>query len=287
MHKADLLALLIAAITCINACSKKEAVSIPVVEESLHEQSNIEPVAVLEESAQKQIIVEEKLDSELIELWEKHINNDSLYPFGKYFWDEFGDSKEHYLLSEAESELLGFWIGVNNGPIPSHDYYFYPNKLFVIDFEYVYSFIEAERKQLKMAFGVWHIENNIVKARIYSFKTVILTGDPYDQKPEFIMVSPYDIDIIDFRYFVSLGFFTEYFNDFVLPVELKDRIIISDKAKITYIMARLIYTINTAINPGNNYRYLDIVPEIANENLSGMDIVTNLETLEKYFSKRR
>jgi hypothetical protein len=175
---------------------------------------------------------------------------------------------------------------VDNGSKPSHDYYFYPNKLFAIDFEYVYSFIENERKQLGMAFGVWRIEDNVVKARIYSVKTIILTGDPRDMRPEFIMASPYEIDIVDFRHFVSLGFFTEPFNDFVLPVELEERLIVSDKAKITYIMARLIYVIYV-INHGNNYGYLDIVPEMARENLSGMDIVANQELLEKYFSETR
>jgi hypothetical protein len=277
---------LIASIICINACTRKEAASVPALEESSQAQSNKEAAVVVEESSQEQIPVEDKSDSELLELWEKHINNDFLYPFGKYFWDEFGDIKEQYSLSEEESELLGFWIGVDNGPIPSHDYYFYPNKLFAIDFELGYSFIENKRKRVEMAFGVWHIEDNVVKARIYGYKTIILTGHPDDLKPEFFMVRPYEIDIINLRYYVSLGFFTEYFNDFVLPIELEDRIIASDKAKITYMMARLIYIVKV-INPGNDYRYLDIVPEVAKENLSGMDIVTNRELLEKYFSKAR
>jgi hypothetical protein len=37
----------------------------------------------------------------LIELWEKRSNNDFQYPFGKYFWDEFGDVKKQYSLSAA------------------------------------------------------------------------------------------------------------------------------------------------------------------------------------------
>jgi hypothetical protein len=288
MHKAGLLAVFVAAIICLYACTKQDAVSLPLPEEPFREQAGGEPAVSLEEPGGEQILVEEEIDGKLIvEFWEKYINNDFQYPFGKYFWDEFGDMRDHYSLSKTESELLGWWTGVDNGPLPSHEYYFYPNKLFAIDFEYVYSFFGDERKYVRMAFGVWYIENNVVKARIYSFKTVVLTGDPYDQKPEFIMVSPYEIDIVDFRHFVSLGYFTEYFNDFVLPVELEDRIITSGDAKFTYLMARLIYTINVATNQGKNYGHLVIAPELAKEDLSGMDIVTNPELLKKYFFKNR
>jgi hypothetical protein len=212
------------------------------------------------------------------ELNEK-FNPDGLFPLGVYFWDEFGFLKSLYDSSEAESEILGRWGGFDVDWTLFNNYYgFYPNKLFIVFFQpRDYCFYAARDIYLDMGLGVWEIENNKVVARLYCF----VSEKHRTEIKNIIPITPYRFEVIDMEYIDPAGYSRRPFNRFKLPVELEDRIKVSDNVKNEYLMVRRVYGINTLSND-KNYLQFDGVPDMAREGVSGLDIVQSPELIKKY-----
>jgi hypothetical protein len=211
-------------------------------------------------------------------------DTDELNPKGTYFWDEFGRYQNLYNLQGKEAEILGRWIGMEQ---PMGGFYFYPNRLFVISFgEFEYR--EDSTKYLKRGLGIWYIRNNMLIVKIYGFDKVTRGKERTDEQHEYVMVTPYEVQLIDTRDIYSVGYTKKPFREFAFPGELRRQI--RDPAKIRQKgrMVRDLYSIFVITDSGKSEKYYGLfkyVPEMAENNLTGLDIVTNPALVYKYFAR--
>jgi len=217
----------------------------------------------------------------------------ALVPIGTYFWDEFEDFKMQYTLTEDESKLLGEWINVT---FMTENYYntyiFYPNKLFLLPFKFGnYYIIGNNELFFYNALGTWEIVNGIVQITIYAIITRDYEGDnpyPYPFKENVIFVDqPYTIDFINIDDIGKEGFTKRPINDAILSDELKQMVNIKKPNRTNNMYVRSVYTIDVIPTENKNYHFFQHFPEMAKENYSGLDIVTNKELIEKYIYKLR
>jgi hypothetical protein len=225
----------------------------------------------------------------LDELKEKYIKAPStveLVPIGTYFWDEFGEIKEQYGLTENESKLLGKWINVTFESGPGYNNYaFFPNKLFLLKFYFQnFQAIDAEKMYFNKALGTWEIIDGIVRITIYAIITEDTTRDFPNNKDVFLVEQPYTVDFINIDDINEQGFTKRPINDTILSKELQQMVTIKEHNKTNNLYVRNVYTIDVISNTGpkKNYGYFHFFPEMAQENLSGLDIVMNPELIKKY-----
>jgi hypothetical protein len=105
---------------------------------------------------------------------------------------------------------------------------------------------------------------------------------------EYFSVAPYEVELININDVDPGGYTRKPFNPYILPEELRSQIIIPSEARKKVVMVRSIYNIGVITRSGRpekNYRYLSIAPEMAAENLSGLDIVTDPALMEKFVSR--
>lgn len=212
-------------------------------------------------------------------------DDDGFNPKGTYFWDEFSSLQKYYDLTNEESEMLGFWTGLEESS--SSDYEFYPNKLLVIDFG-MHKFRGEEDASLTDAFGTWHIKNNILTAKIYGFFKYRKKTDFRLGQYEYIAVSPYEINIIDTKYIDSLGYSRKPFMGFIFPKEIRGKIIVPEGYSRKVHMVRSLYSIDVITDSGKpekDYWFFKYVPDMLENGFSGLDIATNPELVYRYFAK--
>jgi hypothetical protein len=122
---------------------------------------------------------------------------------------------------------------------------------------------------------------------MYRFRSSSRPTDTSGRNLEYFSITPYEVELININDVDPGGYTRKPFNRFILPAELRSQINIPSRAKKRVIMVRTIYSIHVITNSGRpekNYGYLSIVPEMAAENLSGLDIVSDPVLVEKFFS---
>jgi hypothetical protein len=218
----------------------------------------------------------------------REFTDDSLYPMGTYFWDEFKELEAQYRFSQSESKLLGKWVNltVETGPIYVY-YNFFPNKLFVLRFCLEnFEVANSEAKYFDKAIGTWELAGDTVRITIYAIIIEDTSVDDNRKNKEILFVEqPYSIDVININDIDPLGFTRRPINDAVLSRELLKKVKIKEKNKTNNLMMRNVYSVDVITNTGKpekNYGYFRRVPEMARENLSGLDIVTNSDLIDKY-----
>jgi len=212
-------------------------------------------------------------------------------PIGIYFWDEFEDLETQYGLTEDESKLLGRWLNVTYNRDNNNYYYFYPNKLFLIKFKsrnYQY-FYTGRNLYFYHAVGTWDIVGGIVQFTVYAF--IIQEASekylPYskESKSVFFVELPYTVDFINIDDIDEEGFTKWPINNTIFSNELQRIVRIIEPNMSNNLYVRTVYSIHWITNSGKPekyYGYFNIVREMAQENLSGLDIVTNGELIERY-----
>ena len=208
-------------------------------------------------------------------------------PIGTYFWNEFKDFESQYGLTEDESKLLGDWLHANFSTGPSNNSYaFFPNKLFLLKFKFEnFRTNDAEKMYFNKALGTWEIIDNIVYITIYAIITEDDTLDYRSNKGVFFVERPYTIDFINIDDIDERGFTRRSINDAILSRELQQKVTIKEPNKTNNLYVRNVYSIDVITDSGKpekNYGYFSIVPEMARENLSGLEVATNPELIEKY-----
>jgi hypothetical protein len=211
-------------------------------------------------------------------------------PIGTYFWDEFEDLETQYGLTEKESKLLGRWLNVNYIMDNNNYYYFYPNKLFLIKFKSRnYQYLSGRNLYFYHAVGTWDIVGDIVQFTVYAFIIQETSGNypPYskESKSVFFVELPYTVDFINIDDIGEEGFTKRPINDTIFSNELQRIVRIREPNRINNLYVRNVYSIHWITNSGRpekNYGNFSIVREMAQENLSGLDIVTNGELIERY-----
>jgi hypothetical protein len=206
---------------------------------------------------------------------------------GVYFWDEFGQYRDLYNLSEEESMLLGRWYTYGGGT-----YYFFPNRLFVFCGP-LRRFKDDPARLLEGVLGTWSIKRNTVYVRIFGVD--VSTGKEasfFDTaaKHEYLMIDPYDQKIIDIREIHPNGYAKKFFNnDIEVPKSLKEKLIHNRPSELPRKRSEGIpagigavrYIYRSELN--TSYGFLRLVPHMAEDNVSGMDIVTNPALFDEYF----
>jgi hypothetical protein len=206
---------------------------------------------------------------------------------GAWFWDEFPDLEERYDLSPQESALLGDWCYnfEDSTHIIYHGYYFFPNKLFILNFgPQNYKIKNSDTIFLNKAVGTWEVINNRVSIKIYTIITRNDAISDYRSNKELFEIEPYEIDFIDINDIDPIGYTKRPINKEVLSGELKRLVDINREKKVYDILVRDIYSwdfITRSGLPEKNYGYLKITPEMAERNLSGLDVATNPELIEE------
>jgi len=205
-------------------------------------------------------------------------------PICTWFWDEFGELEAQYRLSGDESKLLGRWMNVTFSTGPYYNYYvFYPNKLFLIDFvSENHRVIDVEEMYYKKAVGIWEIADNSVRITIYAVVTEDRTKDRPNNESVFFVEQPYSFDFIKIDDVDERGFTTRPVNGNVLSAELERKASTKRPNRTNNLYVRNVYYINYMDGGGKDYLYFSIVPELARENLSGLEVATNPELIEKY-----
>jgi hypothetical protein len=212
--------------------------------------------------------------------------NEDLAPIGTYFWDEFSGIEVQYGLTKRESRLLGKWnnMALDGG---GYNYYtFFPNKFFLIKFKFEnFQVIDAEKMYFNKALGTWEIIDSIVKITIYAIITEDKTRKHPYNKDVLYVERPYTVDFINIDDIDERGFTKRPINDTILSDELKKMVTIKEPNKTNNLYVRNVYTIDVIRDigePEKNYGYFRYFPEMARENLSGLDIVMNPELIKKY-----
>lgn len=218
----------------------------------------------------------------------KEVFDDNEIIIGTWFWDEFKDIEPQYGLTVNESKLLGRWLNVSYKTNQVYnDYTFYPNELFVLDFNYAnYQIIDAEKIYFYKALGTWKIVDGVVRITIYAIVTVDRALEHPNNKGQFFVDRPYAIGFIKIDDIDERGFTKRPIDDTILSKELKRKVIIKEMNKTNNLYVRNVY-MNNLLNydPGKQnkiYSYFSIVPEMAQENLSGLDVAMNPELIRKY-----
>jgi hypothetical protein len=211
---------------------------------------------------------------------------------GTYFWDEFGQYRDLYNLNEEESMLLGRWYPYKDGT-----YHFFPNHLFFFEC-FGIEFKDEPTKLLDRVLGTWFIRGNTVYVRIFGvdISTVDIStwemGYIYTEtKREYLMVDPYDLKIIDIREIHPIGYAKKNFKDIEVPESLRGKLISNSlpgpvrkrNDGIPKGIGAVRYLYTSELN--TSYGYLSLVPRMAEDNVSGMDIVTNPALVDEYFAQ--
>jgi hypothetical protein len=213
--------------------------------------------------------------------------NVDLMPMGTYFWDEFSVMEVRYDLTGNESKLIGRWYNADflTG-LAYNSYTFFPNKLFILKFYFQnYQVIDTEETYFNKALGTWELVDGVVRIMIYTIITVDYTLDYPNNKGVFFVESPYSIDFIKIEDIDERGFTKRPINDAILSKELRQKVTIRERNKTNDLYVRNVYTIDVITDSGNlekNYGYFSIVPELAQKNISGLDVVTNPELIRKH-----
>ena len=214
-----------------------------------------------------------------------------LLPMGTFFWDEFEDIAAQYELTEDESKLLGTWMNVTFYLDLVNNYYtFFPNKLFFITFNFENIKISSTNNMFyDKAIGTWEIINGIVQITIHAIIIENKTGYMLT-KNVFRISHPYTVDFINIDDIDIEGFTRRPINDTILSDELHQMVRIKEPNMTNNLYVRNIYSIDVITNSGRpekNYRHFNIVRKMAQENLSGLDIVTNTELIIEYIFNLR
>ncbi|MDR1838290.1 MAG: hypothetical protein LBQ93_01700 [Treponema sp.] len=222
---------------------------------------------------------------------------DLLTPIGTYFWDEFEDLEAQYGLTKDESKLLGQWLNVTFMANNFNYYCFYPNKLFLLKFQasnYQYiPLFTSTNLYFDKAVGTWEIVNGIVQFTIHAIIIVDTTSslENYPFKKNVLFVDrPYTVDFVNIDDIGEEGFTKRPINDVIFSNELQQMVRIINPDRINNLYVRKVYSIFLITNSGEpekHYTYFSIVREMAQENLSGLDIATNSELIERYIFNLR
>jgi len=217
----------------------------------------------------------------------KDVFNIDLIPIGTYFWDEFSDIEPQYALTKNESKLLGSWLSASLLVETSNiSYVFFPNKLFILYFDYnKFKIIDSEKKYFEKAVGTWEIINGVVRITIYAIITEDDTLEYPNNKGVFFVEHPYTIDFINIDDIDERGFTKRPINDTVLSKELERKVVIKEKNKTNNLYVRNVYiilVITDSGKPEKYYSYFNIVPEMARENISGHEIATDAGLIKRF-----
>jgi hypothetical protein len=221
-------------------------------------------------------------------------DDDILHPMGTYFWDEFSQCRDRYNLSDEESVLLGEWICFRGGT-----YNFFPNKLFVYRAARLKYKADPE-KAIEGAMGIWSIRKHIVYVSIFGFDLSIgRTAQFFDKTAthEYVMVEPYEVKIVDTKEIMPAGYAGIFFNPIGLPKSLEEQLVIQRPTRAAQRATRetlrkgvgtiralyYVHPITDSGKPEKTFNLFSLVPRFANENVSGLDIVTNPALVEEYF----
>ncbi|MCL2068149.1 MAG: hypothetical protein FWG99_11890 [Treponema sp.] len=203
--------------------------------------------------------------------------NMGLNPTGTHFWEEFSHLQEYFYLDAKESEMLGYWYGFHDGS-QNRTYTFFPNRLFVLNFVWQdYRLRENPEKYLDKGAGVWNIRDNKVYAKIYFFITEV----EGQKSKELLFTKPYEIEIIDMNYIDQAGYSRRPFNGFEMSNELKELVVAPKNVDDDYLMARNIYSYDL-YTWKKQYGYLELVPEMVEFGIDGLDIIRNPEYIKRY-----
>jgi len=213
--------------------------------------------------------------------------NIDLIPIGTYFWEEFRDIEPQYALTENESKLLGEWMNVTFTTSPTNnDYTFFPNKFFLLSFGFEnFRIIDSEKKYFDKAVGTWEIINGVVRITIYAIITEDDKLEHPNNKEVFFVEHPYTIDFINIDDIDERGFTKRPINDTILSKELERKVVIKERNKTNNLYVRNVYTILVITDSGKPekyYSYFSIVPELARENLSGLEVATDAGLIKRY-----
>jgi hypothetical protein len=213
-----------------------------------------------------------------LEELKKAVNGDSM---GVLFWDEFPELEAQYALSPQESALLGDWCYrfEDSMKIIYNGYNFFPNKLFILGFgDQSYKLKDRDEIFLDKAVGTWEVINDRVRIKIYAIITEDKTISDYRLGKELLEIEPYEIDLININHIDPIGYTRRPINKEVLSGELKKLVDINNEEKVYDLLARSIYVwffITQSGQPEKNYLCFEIVPEMAERNLSGLEVATN------------
>lgn len=210
---------------------------------------------------------------------------DELTPLGTHFWDEFGYLRDTYGLTDSESKVLGEWNGFQKRV--GWTFIFYPNRLFVVLFG-VHKYKTEENMYLHQGYGIWELRGNALVVTMYKFRKTFSPpeGDRESEISEYFDITPYEAPVININDIDSGGYTRKPFERFVLPDELRPQIHIPPEAKKKAVMVRSIYNIHVITNSGKpekSYGYLKVVPDMAADNVSGLDVATSTDLAKKYF----
>jgi hypothetical protein len=209
---------------------------------------------------------------------------DELNPNGTSFWEEFGNLKDKYNLTDSESKVVGMWTGLNE--TVARVFVFYPNKLFMVYFGR-HKYKGEENKYLDGIYGVWEVRDNMLMITVHGFMATTLKADASVEMSEYFDVTPpYKESLININDVAIGGYTRKPFRQFVLPSALRSKIDIPPATKKKIAMVRSIYHINVITKSGRpekSYGYLNVVPNMAADNVSGLEVATSTELVKKYF----
>ncbi|MDR2020996.1 MAG: hypothetical protein LBQ14_09555 [Treponema sp.] len=223
---------------------------------------------------------------------------DIMNPAGIYFWDEFGQYRDQYKLSDEESEILGEWTFLHEGV-----FYFFPNGLF-LHRQSRPEYKDDPTKRIEGALGIWSIRDQAVYARIFGFDVCTgRTENFFDETGihEYVMVEPYEVKIINTGEIMPTGYARTFFKPVEPPKSIREQLVIrrlSIAERIAKIKEdreilkkgvgalRFLYRVHVITDTGKPekaYNLFTLVPKMAEDNVSGLDIVTDPAMVEEYF----
>lgn len=199
---------------------------------------------------------------------------DPLNPLGTYFWDEFEDLEEKYMLSDEESMILGAWNGFEKQSAAM--YYFFPNKLFFASFR-DHTYLGNPRKYFGDLIGIWSIRDGVLVVQV-------ITNHLYEGEFFYKAISPYVSDVIRISDIDPIGYTRKPMAIIAIPEDIRKQLNPKTMKYKSVRMARSLYSINPLSKENSvSYGYFKHVEEMARRNLTGEQIANSPELVNEFF----
>jgi hypothetical protein len=129
----------------------------------------------------------------------------------------------------------------------------------------------------------------VVEPKINAYIKFNLQGRDLPILYEYCAVIPYEFNVVNIHDIEAIGYSRIPFEDLIFPNEIEDQVVLPARYYNNVHMGRFLYSIylfTYSGKPENHYSYFAYVPEMAENNLSGLEIATNPELALKYFGRR-
>jgi hypothetical protein len=134
---------------------------------------------------------------------------------------------------------------------------------------------------LDKAMGTWDISDGVVRVTVHTIMIENFEIKSRFNKDVFLVERPYMVDFISIYDIGEEGYTKRSINDTILSEELQKQVTVLKPQTPNSLYARIVWSMDFSINR-KYYSFFTFFPDMAQDNVSGLKIATDLELIRKY-----